>query len=150
MVKMVRKSIKNNNKLTADQVYDLLTGLSFEGFPSEEARRRAWERNRAFLIDKDIRDNKIIKREPGTRPLAFWKYEAPEPRRIIENGQYWKPAPGYEESWRGYFGMYACMLPAVKNLKIGQYSKHYESEYEYLKRLNLLLPGEKEEALNCK
>ena len=148
--KRVRSKKKNRGELTEDQLHHLLIGLcAGDDFPfkSEEHRRELWERHKAFLITKDLSpdDNlALVDREPGTRPHAWWNYDAPEPRRIVKNAEYWRPIPGEENSWRAHFGMHTVLLPAnneawpEENFPFWR----YETEYEYLKRLGLLLLGE--------
>lgn len=111
---MARKRRSKTNRLaplTDDQTLHLLIGWCFNSFKykntdfpfeDDEHRRQLWEHNRDYLVDKDINYTGVCKRKPGTRPAAWWDYEAPEPRRDLE------------------------------------------SEEDYLRRLDLLLPGEDE------
>lgn len=101
--KRVRSKKRNKGELTEDQACHLLCGMCvWPEFPfkNEEERRRLWEQNRDWLITRCVAGGEFTDREPGTRPTAWWDYEAPEPLRAGE------------------------------------------SEYEYLKRLGLLLPWE--------
>jgi hypothetical protein len=63
-----------------------------------------------------------IKERPGTRPDAWWKISAPESRQALGESSW--PLPYPERKWK----------VAVER----------ETETEFLKRLNLLLPGEAE------
>ena len=111
---MARKRRSQTNRLaplTDDQTMHLLIGWCFNSvkyrgldfpFEDEEHRRQLWEHNRDFLIDKDVGNQWLYTRRPGTRPAGWWDYEAPEPRRDLE------------------------------------------SEEDYLRRLDLLFPGEDE------
>lgn len=149
-----RKSKKGGSRLSENQVLHLLLGFcfnSFEGreldfpFRDEAHRRQLWQENRDRLIRRGVGDGGVlVRREPGTRPAGWWSCDAPEPRLKIENGEYWRAAPGHEEAWREYRGMDPAMVPTTKNLEIGNYVVEYETEADYLRRLNLLLPGEAE------
>lgn len=151
--KRVRSKKRNKGELTEEQVHHLLIGFcAGDDFPfkSEAHRRGLWERHKDFLITKDLEPSEtgldLVDREPGTRPHAWWSYSAPEPRRIIKNAKYWRPLSGEENSWRAYFGIYPVLLPANKDVwrETTFPFWEYETEYEYLKRLGLLLPGEAE------
>lgn len=61
-----------------------------------------------------------VRRYPGTRPAAFWRVEAPEPRRRLDG----RPA-----RWRGPRGTHGA--------------GEYEGQAAYLDRLGLLLKGER-------
>ncbi len=141
-----RRSSKTGGSLTEEQATDLLIGISMadKPFRDDDHRRQCWDANKQHLIDKDYSINGIHKREPGTRPHAWWMYSAPEPRRKIENGEYWTAAPGHEEGWRKYYGMDTVMHPADGWSEAGYPLVEYETEADYLRRLNLLLPGEAE------
>ena len=154
---MARRRSKKGSGLTENQLLHLLTGDCFDsmegrapGFPfrSDDHRRQLWRENRHRLIDKDVGDDDgLVKREPGTRPAAWWSYDAPEPRRIIKNAEYWQLPQGEEEGWRRYGGMHPIMHPVDGWSAAGYPLQEYESEADYLRRLGLLLPGE-EEAMN--
>lgn len=60
-----------------------------------------------------------VRRHPGTRPAAWWRVEASEPRRRLDG----RPA-----RWRGPRGTHGA--------------GEYESEATHLRRLGLLLKGE--------
>ncbi len=149
-----RRSRKTGPALSENQALHLLIGICFDShegraldfpFRDEAHRRQLWNENRDRLIQKDVGPGGgLVQREPGTRPAAFWAFDAPEPRQKIENGEYWRAAPGHEEAWREYRGMDRAMVPTTENLEIDNYVVEYETEADYLRRLNLLLPGEAE------
>ena len=58
--------------LSVEQCLDLLLGSrdSSPAFPSENARRQAWQQSRVVL-------QSLV--DPGSRPSAWWDYDAPEP-----------------------------------------------------------------------
>ena len=45
------------------------------GEPDEDLARKAWEANEGAILEDWIREH------PGTRPFAWWRWSAPEPRR---------------------------------------------------------------------
>ena len=143
------RASKPANILTEDQTMDLLEGWSLSSkqgsFKSEEHRRELWEQNRENLLNKKAVGfgESVIEREPFTRPAAWWDYEAPEPRRVIKNSEYWRHIEGY------HFGkMRLIELEKPFEQMYFSYSEapelEYESEKDYLTRLNLLNPKEKE------
>jgi hypothetical protein len=91
---------------------------------TEDELRAAWE---------DLRDELLpafIAQHPGQRPWAWWAFEAPEPRRRIGPG----PEPvGEEEMWLGMPRLYRGLPPSLGM---------YESEADYLRRLDLLTAAE--------
>jgi len=71
-----------------------------------------------------------IHRKPGTRPAAWWHYEAEEPRRVL-GGQTHLLNGAAELFWRADHG-----VPAYSGAIL------VESQAAYLKRLGLLDQGE--------
>ena len=132
--------------MTEEQAIDLLIGFSMADkiFRDDDHRRVCWEANKEQLIDKDYGPDGIQKREPGTRPHAWWAYSAPQPLRILKNAEYWTVAPGHEDDWRQYYGIFPVTLPTDGWAEAGYPSAEYETEADYLRRLDLLLPGEEE------
>lgn len=61
-----------DQRLTPCQYLELLLGARDDAsaFDSEDSRRAAWQAHRAELL-------RMV--EPGSRPSAWWEYEAPEP-----------------------------------------------------------------------
>jgi hypothetical protein len=49
--------------------------------PPDDVLSAAWEELREELIAEQVAET------PGTRPWAWWKWDAPEPRRVITGGQ---------------------------------------------------------------
>jgi hypothetical protein len=106
--------------------------------------KAAWDK----LRDVVMRD--WIREQPGTRPWAWWAYEAPERRRRTDgkphpfdnqartlhvaqsdNTNFWKAA--YSLHW----GLPAAHIPPFDNdVRLAS----FEEEWEYLVRHNLLLP----------
>lgn len=89
---------------------------------------------------------------PGSRPCGFWVYDAPERRRCL-NGVHPLDDPEREAKIAEIVGQYPhrerdfnCLfygLPSVFMVP-ADYTRQYETEFDYLKRLGLLLPGEEE------
>jgi hypothetical protein len=103
----------------------------------EESQRALWD---------ELKDNIFaahIKRSPGSRPWAWWKWEAPEMRHVVGLdcdivGDETDRLPAFEDPnlperfKQNYFG------------KPNTYDGFlYESEFDFLKRLHSLLPDEK-------
>jgi hypothetical protein len=97
-----------------------------------------WTEHRAEILGDWIRVR------PGTRPYAWWRFEAPEPRQVVVGAELLKPTRAPDDwafVWRGNFGRPAFVqvrprgwlgLPAI------------ESHAAYLDRLGLLTPGERD------
>jgi len=75
-----------------------------------------------------------IEQHPGTRPYAWWKFEAPEPRRQV--------APGPESI--GPANWFGCPSSFQGVPGDGM----FETEGEYLDRLGLLTPHEEPRVLS--
>lgn len=78
---------------------------------------------------------------PGTRPWAWWRYEAAEPRRCLVGASLLGsgPAAYLERRWRGEFG-----IPAARRVATREDSRFVvESEAACLRRLRQLLPEER-------
>ncbi len=141
----VRRRSRERFGLTQEHVDTLLDGLDlFDPFKGDDdAKRQAWESLRADLLEDWIREH------PGTRPWAFWKFEAPELRRRI-NGLHpfdnlartvFCERVGYrpEIYLQTHFG-----TPSSLFFQDGcdDFEAVYESERAYLDRLGLLIDGE--------
>ena len=73
----------------------------------------------------------FIAEQPGCRPWAWWRWQAPEPRLQINDGP--EPLPGHG-LWFGKPRGYTGQPP----------EDMFEPEAEYLERLGLLTAGERE------
>jgi len=91
----------------------------------------------------------FIEKHPGKRPAPFWQYEAPEPRQQgggPKNNDWVKMKKIHGENapairllnWKFNHG-----IPGRLNLEIKD-KRIFESQAAYLKRLDLLTPGELE------
>jgi len=112
----------------------LLSGHDFfgEGFGregtgtfDEERARQAW-----FEIGDELVAEHIHRNGAGTRPWAWWRWSAPEPRRRVDGGAE-RPA-----GTRLSFGRPA----ELRNTE--DFEAEYESEREFLARLGLLAKEE--------
>ncbi len=101
-------------KLASGYEYSFLAGE----VPSEDLKD-AWLENRDWLLERHIQTF------PGTRPWAWWRFDAPESRKNVTVG----------EEWRDFFG-----LPY--KIDFQQEPAIFETEAEYLKRIGLLEKGE--------
>jgi hypothetical protein len=127
-------------------------------FKSESLRTElagAWQ----FLAPQILRE--WIRRKPragdhggaGTRPAAWWCFDARERRRRVDGKPHPFDNPERRAKIAGIVAQYPHRAPDLDYLYYGglgafvvpdDHEAVFESEYEYLKRLNLLLPGEAE------
>ena len=71
------KSKLRSNELTPLVLEGLVTGHFFFAEPTEDEQRVFWLQHREKLIEATIRAR------PGTRPAAWWKFDAPAARERI-------------------------------------------------------------------
>jgi hypothetical protein len=145
--------MRQRTTLNQFHIGELLHGFCFfsgEGFHSdEEAKRQAWEASRAELL------REWIGRHPGTRPWAWWAYDAPEGgRRRRLNGVHPFDCP----KRRAHVNKIAKQpdaapdyLEQMHKLSFGvpnaycvedDWKAEYESEADFLKRYGLLTSAE--------
>jgi hypothetical protein len=112
--------------------------------PTDEHLREIWadvgdrvlEWHLHGLAAGEVADLEASPGRPGSRPWAWWKFEAPEPRRQLV--RYVDPVDGTElvgigpADWYGTPSKFNGRPPAGM----------YESEVAYLRRLGLLQPEE--------
>lgn len=97
-----------------------------------EAAREGWEE-----LGEDVLANWIAEK-PGTRPWGWWLFDAPQRLRVVSGVEH--PQSGFA-SWQPdrprhfWFGR-----PSPKHAKC---TAKYETETEYLTRLNLLTQSER-------
>lgn len=103
---------------TAAQAEHLLYGHDFFGlgYRNDDELLAAWDGNREEYLAA------WVDARPGTRPWAWWRFEAPEPRRIVS---------GRARVAGEFFGLPDMATP-------GEMVAVYESEAAYLERLGLL------------
>lgn len=111
-----------------------------------DALKPAWEELKHSLLPEYVRQY------PGTRPFAWWKWDAPDGgRRLridgqlhpfdnsdrakhvasVDNPTFWKVA------YRLIGGLPSCFIPPFD---AGLKTEMFEAEWEFLVRHNLLLP----------
>lgn len=139
---------------TREQIEQLLTGRNWleRGFGTHEncdveAMRRAWKELRNELLPDWIAGH------PGTRPYAWWRFDAPEPRQRIDG----KPHP-FDDPHRDFEVDRLAPSPdsraryyelgfGIPRLRLGSIPDELNAEYEsppaYLNRLGLLPDDEK-------
>jgi hypothetical protein len=111
----------------------------------EEAKRRIYEAVKAEFVPTHAHHR------PGLRPWAWWEWDAPEPRRVIQRDCL---DPEHDDDCDGSHGD-IDRLPAAEDPKLPAWAKElyfgrpasydgflYETQYDYLERLNLLYPEE--------
>jgi hypothetical protein len=89
----------------------------------EELRAACIEHRAAIVSD-------WIRHSPGTRPSAWWRFDSPEPRRLLS---------GEGGTWPACRWSFAFGLPTV--WRCGEPT--FETQSAYLRRLQLRLPGER-------
>jgi hypothetical protein len=99
-------------------------------FPDEESARLAWEDHRETYLDEWAREH------PGTRPYAWWKFDAPEGRLELNS-----PPPCLDRTDAGRRRAGAALVPNDGRTGLVPW---LEEEADYLERLGLLLEGEAE------
>ena len=93
--------------------------------------RAAWDEVKDQILEENARDY------PGTRPLHWWRFNAPEARRRL--GGTGKPDHGGDLKR----GLPWFWTPDPQGVPIDPSDPPaFESEAAYLQRLDLLLPGE--------
>lgn len=141
MPRVTRKAKHRREGITPAHIEQLLTGHDFfnQAFgrtlfhPSTpahayDAMREAWEDLRDELLPAWIAEN------PGTRPWAWWKFDAPEPRRRIQRVL----TPDEQQRVRKHSG----------DAALEQYSRYLkgsplnEPERDFLERNGLLTAAE--------
>ena len=124
-----------------DYLADKKPGWAGVYFLSDLELRAAWGQCRDQILQDWINEN------PGIRPLYWWRYEAPEPRRRISGvGQAAHEVSAYVENYK--FGLpdhWVRRADWLRGVVVDPSDPPtFESEATYLDRHDLLLPGERE------
>lgn len=137
--------VAKSNVIPSTGVLEYLTkGYSyFHDEPSREALKNWYSRSLEFIMDcigRNIQqeiDAKFsfagIVIPHGSRPWCWWEWSAPEPRQLISGD----PAGAITEKGLSFGRPRFYRSLETFNMMV------YESQIEYLTRLNLLLPEEK-------
>ena len=91
-------------------------GEDFERGKSQKELKEFWEKNKQVIMDRCLAENKV-RAWVAKRPTAFWDYDMPEPQRKVEKGEYES-----KRAWDHQRKLFDWV----------------ESDFDYLKRLNLL------------
>lgn len=107
----------------------------------------------------EVRDDLMaahVKAYPGTRPWAWWELDAPRPttrpvrepewvfaRRVDGRRQIGGSGQPMHEKYRAYLPRYTFGIPTMAECDPGD-PPQFEAEASYLKRHDLLLPGEEQ------
>lgn len=149
-----RRPVAADDAIDQEKRQQLLTGFAVDGGYGRNPQgdlldqmRQDWEANRDELLAEWVATN------PGTRPLAWWEFDAPAGtrRETIDGSPHPFDRPEREslrQKWHsehphmnydtGFLRLYRG-TPAITVEHV-----RYESEIDYLQRLELLLPGELE------
>ena len=124
---------KRTNKYNEWHLHQLATGhcyIAGTAFDDDmEAMQVAWEQLREPIME-------VWKVEfAGTRPYAWWKFDAPEYRQRIDRNPHPFDNPEREDM-QLYFGKPRMMIGK------DDFMAEYEGELEYLLRLGLIEPEE--------
>lgn len=114
-------------------------GMAF--YTDRDAQRRTWEEHREALLMQ------WIEAHPGTRPEAWWRFDASEPRRRVagpEGIERDRLMAEFEERWPG-MSTVRCGHQGLPGVQLPEDA--YESEAAYLRRHGLITS---EEAARCR
>ena len=112
-------------------------------FTDDSHRHEVWER---------YKDQILADYRAGMRPRAWWDYEAKEPRRLLpgksvsidrESGESYTFTPFVQEAPERRFWTYR----GCPGLLGQQINPVWETQLEYLERLGLANPGEREKTI---
>lgn len=147
-----RKNLGRHERYNEDHILALQTGHDYfwafkregisarvrrvEGSDDHEhnAKREAWELLGDEILAAWVED------KPLTRPWAWWKFTAPEPRQRIDGGVHPHDDPRRPV---GFPKQLEWGIPRNVALVPGDTKAKYETEREYLERLDLLTDHEK-------
>lgn len=141
-----KRRIDHRRRRTFSQLHveTLCTGHDYFGsFASDDERREAWDELGPAILDAWRELN------PGTRPDAWWTHDAPERRRCI-NGVHPFDDPAHRERAAAIKAEFPAGLDLLalwqgKPRYCGkdQFDLRYETQADYLDRLDLLTDGER-------
>ncbi len=138
-----RKAGRRGNGWNPEQIDQLRHGHDFFSDGTAFGREDEFDAELAKACWDELGEavtNEHIEAKPGSRPWAWWLFEAPEPRRLVagEPGE----GDGYLESWPDGHQppWYSYGKP---NRLHAPFTAAYEPQEDYLDRLGLLTPDER-------
>lgn len=139
---MPRKKPQSRNRISvsidADMMMHLLNGkLNLDFIHNKKLVRSAWQKSKHAIMSVWV---DVL---PGCRPYAWWAFDAPEPRRAVKGVAFYDRRADILPAARRY----AFGLPTGTDFKDDE-PVVYESEVDYLDRLELLTEPEKEMPLD--
>ena len=150
----VRRRVKERRaSVTTDHVHQLLTGrFWFDGFirpgnrdGCDDEMRPVWAALRDDLLQQ------WIQLYPGSRPYAWWRFDAPDLRRRTDGGVHPFDDPAHVERVASIKAEYPNGLDLMKTawglpscVGPDQIGVDYDSDIEYLVRLGLMSDEERE------
>jgi hypothetical protein len=146
MPRLSRKSKRAKTEWTQLHVTALLRGFDcFHVFGHDDDAETIERMSHAWEQLADVILPEFIAEHPGRRPWAWWRFDAPAPRRLLVKPEDtgWHPM-GEATS----FGRHQLFQPITgHDMPYGIFppiSDMYEPEHEYLRRHRLLTPEERE------
>ena len=116
-----------------EHIRHLERGFGFIGpaFETEKSMCQAWVELRGEILKRWTAEH------PGRRPWAWWRFEAPGRRERVDGGEHPHDRDNFPERLKKLsFGKPSCHLIS------DDLAAEYESEFDFLKRHNLLTPEE--------
>jgi hypothetical protein len=159
MARVNRRPKRKASSYTSWHLHKLQFGHDYEfadHFSSVEEIRQAWEIIRDEILQDWIRMEPRYgsgRPGPGTRPWAWWEFDAPEliqridgkphpfdnPERIEHVEKISQKYPRFaEHAYKTFFGRPGCLC--IRD----DFEAEFETPAAYLSRLGLWLPGEHE------
>lgn len=151
MPRVIRQPKRRRTSLSVDQVEQLQIGRPFfgPGFGGDqEALEAAWKAFRVELLREWVAEH------PGTRPWAWWRFDAPELRRRVDGRRHpffsAKRAervarlitrPDAADDLREQLNSTSFGVPCA-HVCVDDAQALYETEHDFLARHDMLLPGE--------
>ena len=166
----VRRRIKQRKGYSQTHYDELLKGQGFfDGWSLEKLKQKAQSAkyhnaDNAELLVQQVKDVLVEMRElwyfeigtmlpdwiaenPGTRPWAWWKFDAPERRKRIDGPchpfdnpeRIERVSTNGTELWDNNLSLGKPSILVVEDC----FDAKYETQLDYLKRLDLLIPAEK-------
>lgn len=132
---------KRREPFDAEKAAILATGCDFfRTYGGDEAAMRAdWSEHRAEILAAFTAQN------PGARPWAWWKFDAPEPRRRVRCGGV-RVMPDSMTALTGPDFPPSFGLPSAWICRKSDVENRFETQTEFLVRLKMLTAREAADA----